>query len=474
MIELEFEQTFASESAAQQTQKISARLVATSYILELSSHQLQQAIATELNDNPALELVDVPTCQVCGSELHGSICPVCIQRQKSNGQSESADDNGSNFDDVPERRDLEDDDYDPLVRVAAEQTLAETLSAELGAVLSDADLAIAEYLIGSLDDKGFLRARLEDIAYELETDVGRVEAVLRVLQAQDPVGIGARSVRECLLIQIDHLEQRGISQPHVRDIVSQFLTELGEHKFGRIARELSIPPRSVSDAWEFVKQKLNPHPAQGLSATNASGRETRAMYIRPDVIITKGVDGFEVDVVESRRFALRVSPLYARLVADLRRNSDSMSAEEKAHVQKYAWRAKLFMSNVNQRRQTLLKITTCIVERQPGYLEHGVRLLQPLNRADIALQLGLHESTVSRAAASKYAMLPNGEVVPFSHFFTPNLGVKDIMKELIEREGKQMTDADIVEGLKVQGIHLARRTVAKYRTALHILPSGLR
>jgi RNA polymerase sigma-54 factor len=375
---------------------------------------------------------------------------------------------------VPDRRDSEDDDFDPLVRVASEQTLAEKLMADLGAILAAHDLVIAEYLIGSLDDKGFLRVRLEDVAGELETTVDRVQAVLSALQAQDPVGTGARSLRECLLIQIDHLGHVGVSQPYVREIVSQFLTELGEHKFGRIARELNISSQSVSDAWEFVKQKLNPHPAQGFSSTNASGRDTRAMYITPDVIITRGNAGFEVEVVESRRFALRVNPLYTRLATDIRRNSARLSDEEKEHIQKYAGRAKLFMANINQRRQTMFKITTCIAERQLGYLEHGVRLLQPLSRASIAEHVGLHESTVSRATAGKYAMLPNGEVVPYSHFFTPNLGVKDIMKELIESEGKQMTDADIVEGLKCRGIYLARRTVAKYRAALHILPSGLR
>jgi RNA polymerase sigma-54 factor len=472
-MELEFEQTLAPEYVAQQTMKVSARLVAANHVLELSSQALQQAIATELHDNPALELVEVPTCRVCGTELHGSICPHCIQRQKT-GSNIAADANSPSFDDVHERHGSEDDDFDPLTRVASEQTLAEKLMTDMGAILPERDMPIAEYLIGSLDEKGFLAAKLEGIAYELERGVDYVRSVLGVLQTQDPVGVGARNLRECLLIQIDHLAEGGVSQPFVREIVSQFLTELGEHKFTKIALELKTSRESVSAAWEFVKLKLNPHPAHGFSPTNASDRETRAMYIRPDVIITKGNDGFEVDVVESHRFALRVNPLYTRLAADLRRSSVSMSPEEKTHIQQYTGRAKLFMININQRRQTMFKITACIVERQRAYLEHGVRSLQPLTRATIAEQISLHESTVSRAAASKYAMLPNGEVIPFSHFFTPSLSVKDIMKEVIEKEGRPMPDAEIVERLKEQGIHIARRTVAKYRMQLHILPSGLR
>src|SRR5919201_793555 len=122
----------------------------------------------------------------------------------------------------------------------------------------------------------------------------------------------------------------------------------------------------------------------------------------------------------------------------------------------------------------MLKITTCIVEQQRAFLEYGVRALRPLSRAGIADQLGVHESTVSRATASKYAMLPNGAVIPYSHFFTPSLSVKDIMKEVIEQEGKPLTDSEIVERLKEKGIHIARRTVAKYRMQLAILPSSLR
>jgi RNA polymerase sigma-54 factor len=473
-IELAYKQTLTPYPDTQQSMKVSSRLIAANYILELSSLELRGAITQELHENPALEMVDVPICLVCGTEMHGSVCPRCIEHQKTDSLMSSSESANSNYEDQPENRGGEDDDFDPLTRVASEQTLAEKLMTDMGAVLPEADLPIAEYLIGSLDDKGYLSVKVEDVAFDLDADVDRVRAILRVLQSEEPVGIGARNLRECLLIQIDHLAERGFNQPFAREIVSQFLTELGEHKFARIGHELKISTASVSAAWEFVKHELNPHPAHGFSPTNATDRDTRAMYITPDVTITRGVDDFEIDVIESRRFALRVNPMYTRLAADLNRSGASMNSDEKKHVQQYVGRAKLFIANINQRRQTMLRITICIVDRQRAYLEHGVRSLQPLSRAGIAEQLGLHESTVSRATAGKFAMLPNSEVIPYSHFFTPSLSVKDIMKELIEKEGKPLTDNDILERLKADGIHIARRTVAKYRMQLDILPSALR
>jgi RNA polymerase sigma-54 factor len=473
---MEMELDFSQDLSAQQSMKVSPRLVAASYILELSSQELQQQIATELSDNPALELVDVPTCQVCGSELHGSICPWCIQRQK--GDDVPRDDGlGAGYDDPPAPSagpSLDDDDFDPLTQVASEETLAEKLLAELGAVLEERDVPIAEYLVGSLDDKGYLSTSAEEVAYELGVEEERVRAVLRQLQGLEPVGIGARNLHECLLLQIDYLEQLGVSQPHAREIISSYLVELGEHKFGKIAHDLKISTEEVSDVWEFVKAKLNPHPAHGFSATNARDRDTRAMYILPDVIISRGEEGFEVEVVESRRFVLRISPMYTRIAVDAQRNGAELSTEDKRHVQQYVGRAKLFIANINQRRQTISNITACLVDKQRDFLEHGIRHLKPLSRAAVANALGVHESTVSRATSAKYVMLPDGEVIPFSHFFTPSLSIKDVIKEMIEKEGRPLTDAQIAERLRADGIEIARRTVAKYRMQLDILPSSLR
>jgi len=475
---MEMDLDFSQDLSGQQQLRVSPRLVAASYILELSSQELQQQIANELNDNPALELVDVPTCQICGSELQGSVCPWCIQRQRSEDtrQDNQDDPAASLYEDPPppSSQRLTDEEFDPLTQVASEETLAEKLLSELGAQLDDEDdMRIAEYLVGSLDDKGYLSASIEEVAYELDVTEDRVRRVLTVLQGLEPIGIGARNLHECLLIQLAYLEAVGIKQPHAYEIISHYLVELGEHKFGKIAHDLKISQEDVSDVWEFVKSKLNPHPAHGFSETNARDRDTRAMYILPDVIIAKGEDDYEVEVVESRRFLLRVNPMYTRMSTELPRGG-TMSAEDKRHVQQYVGRAKLFIANINQRRQTIHNITTCLVDKQRDFLEKGVRHLKPLSRAAIAADLGIHESTVSRATAAKYVMLPDGEVIPFAHFFTPSLSVKDIMKEMIEKEGRPLTDAQLAERLRSRGIDIARRTVAKYRMQLDILPSSLR
>jgi RNA polymerase sigma-54 factor len=183
-----------------------------------------------------------------------------------------------------------------------------------------------------------------------------------------------------------------------------------------------------------------------------------------------------VEVVDTRHFHLRMNPLYAQIAREIGRSRTrgDYNDTERQHVREFVNRAKLFISNINQRRETLYKISRCIVELQEDFLRGGVRELRPLTRAVVAQQVGVHESTVSRATANKFVMLPNRKVIPFSDFFTPSLSVKDIIKEMIERENQPLTDRRICDLLSKQGIRIARRTVAKYRAELGILPSTMR
>jgi RNA polymerase sigma-54 factor len=336
------------------------------------------------------------------------------------------------------------------------------------------DMPIAEYLVGNLDDNGWLRCSIQETADMFDVSSERVEIVLRHLQSLDPIGIGARDLRECLLIQMDYLEDQGITHPQAREIIKKHLTQLGEHKFGRIASEMGISAEEVADVWSFIKSHLNPFPAQGYGVPEPGPSEPIRTYVMPDVIISKDERGFEVDVVESKRFIMRLSPIYSQLAQELDRGDGRLSDDERRHIQQYVSRAKLFIANINQRRQTIQRITTMIVEEQTAFLSNGIRHLQPLTRAQVAGRLGMHESTVSRATAAKYVMLPDGHVIPFSDFFTASLSVKDVIKELIASEEAPLTDQEIAERLDERGIHVARRTVAKYREQLGILPSSLR
>lgn len=463
------------EQLPQQSMKVSPRLVAANHILQLSSVELQQAISTELADNPALELIDVPTCPTCGTQLQGSLCPNCLRRQKADNQLLDGPDANDEPYYNPNLRASE-DDFDPLTQVAAEISMQERLLTELHSLVKPRLIHVAEYLVGNLDEKGYLGCTIEEASYECGADETDVDLVLKVLQTLEPPGIGARNLRECLLIQLDYLESAGIKQQYAREIVSTHLTELGEHKFSKIAQDLRISSDVVSEVWNFIKRDLNPHPASGFlgASGNQDSREARSSYVLPDVIISERDGEFEVEVVESKRFLLRVSPVYSQLGAELERDGERFNDDEKRHIQQYVARAKLFIANINQRRQTIHRITSCLVDCQKEFLSQGIRYLKPLTRAAVASRLGIHESTVSRATASKFVMLPSGEVIPFSNFFTASLSIKDVIEELVANEKEPLTDAEIAERLAQRGIHVARRTVAKYRMQLRILPSSLR
>ncbi|TAK33032.1 MAG: RNA polymerase sigma-54 factor [Chloroflexota bacterium] len=453
--------------------KVSPRLVAANHILELSSLELQQFVSTELDENPALEKLEQETCGICGSIMHGSICPHCLSEQKWDDNSAELSDPAIESGAMFWRGTATDEEFDPLTQVADQMSLAEYLLLELRSVLPPDDMLIAEYLVGNLDERGWLTCPVDDVAELFGVDVEEVESILRQLQSLEPVGIGARNLRECLLIQLKYLkEEQGREEPYAEEIVRRFLTELGEHKFGRIAHDLKIDHETVEHVWEYIKKDLNPYPAHLYSDDGPRG--PRSPHLLPDVLISERDGGYEVEVVESKRYYLRVTPLYQRLAMDVDREPERFSEDEKKHIQQYVSRAKLFIQNINQRRQTLQRVTSCLVERQKDFLKKGVRHLEPLTRASVAAELGLHESTVSRATASKFVMLPTKQVVPFSLFFTASLSVKDVIKEIIEQEKLPLTDQDIAERLDARGIHIARRTVAKYREQLGILPSSLR
>ncbi len=463
----------------EQSAKVSPTLIAVNHVLALSSQELQYLIKQEAEENPAFEIVENSTCTICGEVLKNGLCLSCSRGSDAGPPANSSqDDFASAY-----REDLggsftnyRDDEFDPVSLVASEPSMRERLLLDMRAVLEADDLSIADYLLGSLDDKGFLSATIVAIAEQCRKPVEQVEWVLKLLQRLGPPGIGAQDPRECLLLQLDSMVQDGENEPpHVRAILEDYFIELGEHKYTQIAHKLGITLEEVEEAREFIRSNLTPYPVIDADEDIATwGRVSKAQYVSPDVLIRE-VDGkLEVEVAESHRFFMRLNPLYSQIAGDLRSKQYAYSEGDKRHIQQYVSRTKLFISNIKQRRETLTKISKALVEYQEDFLRQGVRHLRPLTRAQIAEVTGLHESTVSRATAGKYVMLPNRQVVPFSDFFTASLSVKDVIKEIIEQEGKPMADREIVVRLRERGIRIARRTVAKYRSQLHILPSTLR
>lgn len=469
----------------QQQLKVTPKQIAANAILQLSSMELQDVINQELDENPALDLDEVQVCPLCANPLPGRICLTCFGAGKSPASHTYQDDaplEGSSL----TQRDDDDEEFDPIVRAEAEQTLAEYLSWNVRVMLPQRLHPLAEYLIGNLNDSGYLDVALEDAASAVNVTVADAEQVLRVIQSIEPYGLGARDTRECLLIQIERLTEAGEAVPPMaRAIVRDHFRELGEHKFRDIAQALRIGRDEVQDAWDYIKDNLNPYPANAFAAgpdgLSIGGRQAT---LRPDVLIVRNEqDVFEVEVIESRRFQLKVNPVYRQLVGELQAAraagaaAPTMSDQERQHIREYVTRAKFFIDNINQRRQTMARITQVIVECQEGFLRHGVQSLRTLTRAEVGERIGMHESTVSRATAGKFVMLPSGQVVPFAMFFTASLGTKDVIKNIIEAEdsASPLSDQEIVERLRNDhGIILARRTVAKYREELQILPARLR
>ena len=454
--------------------KVTPKQIAANYILQMSSVELQEAIAQELDENPALEMEELPTCPICGRQVAGNYCTECMPRK---GEADG-DDSRLSPDDLPgdgaTRVRDEDDEFDPIARAEADFTLEDHLTWNLHALLPQRLHVVADHIIGALDSNGFLTESDVEIAAATGVSTADVEEVLSAMKGLEPIGIGSRSITESLLSQVEYLREQGEGRvPDLAEaVIGNHLADLGERRFREVAAVVGGSQRDVVAVWEFVKGNLNPYPTAAFTA--AISPDASRPIIRPDVLI-RDIDGeLSVEVVESRRFSLRVAPIYSSLSSKLR--SAETTEDEKQHVRQYVGRAKFFIDNINRRRATIQRIAECLVERQRDYLVHGVQRLVPLTRAEVGELIGMHESTVSRATAEKYVMLPKGEVVPFSHFFTASLGIKDQIKRMIEAEDAKhpYSDQEIADALAEEGIALARRTVAKYRDELQILPARLR
>ncbi|MGH2441640.1 MAG: RNA polymerase factor sigma-54 [Chloroflexota bacterium] len=454
--------------------RVSPRLIAANHILEMSSQELQTTVSTELSDNPALDMMDMVVCPTCGQPVEGESCPRCSRNQE---ETKVVDPTEQYLDNLAWNTTTvtRDEEFDPLTVVAAQVTLEEKLLMDLGAMLPDEDIPIAEYLVGSLDSDGYLRCSTYEVCAKFDIGPEKVEEVIARLQSLDPPGIGARDIRECMILQLRYLAGMGAGNELAVILVRDHLEDLGKHKFNRIARDLGVDSQEIAEAWEFIKAMLNPHPAQGSDGIpTRSGPRPVQGYVMPDVLITVGEKGFDVEVVESKRFSLSVNSMYQQLLTQVNSEASRYSDEEREHIHHYVSRAKMFIANINQRRQTIQKITGFLVEFQSDFLSNGIRHLKPLTRATLAERTGIHESTVSRATAAKFVMLPGGEVIPFSNFFTASLSVKDVIKDMISGEERPLTDQEIAGRLHDLGYTVARRTVAKYRDQLDILPSSLR
>lgn len=438
--------------------QVTPALLNLTHLLTLPIMELQQMMEQELNENPALEeieLAEMP-CSRCGGPVVEGFCLRCALQPTDDDFSSAFISPG--------------DELDQLLFVAAPRSLNESILEDLYASLPEHEHGVALALVGSLDEHGFLADEPADLAASLGVAPERVSAVLRHMQAIGPPGIGTRDTRTCMLAQLDALQEAGTTCPHARIIIDAYLEELGAHHYKEIARALGVPLAEVEAAQAFIRQHLWPYPAQSLNPAASESEPDRTRYRIPDLAITEHEGEFTVEVLQAPRRRLRMNPLYQELA----RNSTTLDEQERSHVQEYISRARVFLTNLRQRESTLQRVGEAIVARQEEALRYGVRHLVPMTRADIAAELGLHESTVSRTVADKNVLMPDRTLLPLRDFFVVSRGIKDVIRELIDNETTPLSDQDLVVLLYEQGYDVARRTVAKYRQQMKILPSHLR
>ena len=334
----------------------------------------------------------------------------------------------------------------------------------------DGDMRIGEEIIGNIDEDGYLTCSVEEVASTIDASVEDVERVLRRIQGFDPVGIGARDLRECLLLQVE--DRMGTDSLAYR-IVAEHFEELSTHKYHEIARALGITPQAAQEAADGIAG-FDPKPGRKYALDEGD-------YVTPDIIVQE-VDGqYVVSLNDGELPRLRISRTYQQLA-----QNGEFKGKAKEFAQSKLNGANWIIQAIEQRRQTMLKTMHVILDRQREFFEKGIHFLRPLTLKEVADEIGMHESTVSRVTNEKFVQTPRG-VFRLKFFFSSGLstqegedvsarGVKARIQELIsgEQPHDPLTDQQIVEQLRSEGIQIARRTVQKYRDQLGILSSRYR
>lgn len=355
--------------------------------------------------------------------------------------------------------------------IVSSETLQQHLMEQVhGGDFDEEDRKIAELLIGNIDDVGFLQASVEEMSQNTGMDQEALERVLAVIQTFHPVGVAARDLRECLLIQLRRLGKEGSLEYR---IVDRYLEDLGKRRFPEIARRLGTTTDQVQRAANFIAT-LDPKPGQ-IFAPDPNN------YVLPDVVVEKIGDDYTISLNGDQIPHLRISNTYKDLMTQERNGNDV-----KDYIRDKIRSGKFLIKSIHQRQQTISNISHEIVARQQEFLEKGSSALKPMTMVQIAEAVGVHETTVSRAISGKYMATPQG-VYEMKYFFTPgyqtadgqtmsNTSVKEAIGDLVKSEDpkKPLSDKEIVEILSERGIPIARRTVAKYRSELNILPSNMR
>jgi len=367
-------------------------------------------------------------------------------------------------------------DYDDEKRNSLENTLVRAQSLHDHLIwqlrmtgITPVEESVTALILGNMDKDGYLQTDIEDIAFQSGQDFDVVERALNRIQDLDPPGVGARDLQECLLLQIRNQGKEGSV---AAAIVRNHLSLLESKRYDKIAKELAAPPEEVAAAAAFIAT-LEPKPGRNFG-------EGDIRYITPDVFVQKIGDELVVVLNDEGLPRLRVSNFYRQVL------SESGTGDAKRYIQEKMRAAAWLIKSIQQRQRTLYLVTQSIVRFQREFFDKGVAQLKPLVLKDVAMDIGMHESTVSRATANKYVHTPQG-TFELKYFFTSSLqgadgeevsaeSVKDRIREIIATEDprRPYSDQHIAKMLSTEHVGIARRTVAKYRGIMGVLPSSKR
>ena len=457
-------------------------------LLQMPTLELQMVLKQEVLQNPLLEEVDDADLDSDEEEPAEAEEAAESKTEEQEAKSEPADNEES---EEAKKERLGVDDYfessfgsgdgfaneesreDFVERVpVAKQSFSEYLMSQLRLATKDEMvLGIGEYIVGSLDDSGYLTASLDEVARAFKLPAGGtedVEKVLKIIQSFDPVGIGARDLKECLLIQF---EAKGMGDTLAARIVRDHFEEFKQRKYLDLSKALKVPLKEIQDQSRVIGT-LNPKPGLDILVDEPK-------YVIPDLVVDRVGDRLVVSLNDRNIPRLRISQSYRD---ELQQNVE-LDSEAKDFIQSRLKNAKWLIQTIEQRRRTMIKVMEAIVEEQREFFEKGAVALRPLTLQQVAGKISMHESTVSRVTTNKYVQTPRGVYV-LKYFFSSSLSTEDgnevsaksakmNIKGIIAKEDmrRPLSDQKIADILKKDGLIIARRTVAKYREQLGILPA---
>lgn len=491
-----------------QTLTMTPQLQQAIRLLQLSSLELQTEIQEILESNPLLEVNDDPdsdgnengtssenntASSDSHTEMESSATPESSEREIDSSDNmdipndlpvdSSWDDTYDSFSPSRSGSGSDADNRNYEQPSSAGESLAEHLQWQmLMTPFSETDMAIATAIIDSIDHNGYLSTGTDDIYHSLNDgidnpderiDFDEVESVLARIQNFDPPGVGARDIRECMLLQLNVLEATTPWLSEARRIITDYFELLANRDYALLMRRLRLTEDQLQQTVGLI-QSLNPRPGSQIT-------DSQPEYIIPDVFVRKVKGVWRVELNPEVTPRLSINSVYANM-AHGKQNNSSDSSFLKNHLQEARW----FLKSLKSRNETLLKVASCIVERQRAFLEYGDEAMKPLVMHDVAEVVSMHESTISRVTTKKYMHTPRG-IYELKYFFSSHVStssggecsataIRAMLKKLIaaEEANKPLSDNKLANMLAKQGINVARRTVAKYREAMAIPPSNER